>query len=295
MTADRPTVAVLGLGPMGQAMVRALLGAGHPVTVWNRTAARADEVVAAGAVAAATPAAALGAAELVVLSLTDYAAMHDVLDDHAGALAGRAVVNLSSDTPQRTREAARWLAGHGARLLVGGVMVPAEVVGTAGAFVFYSGPREVLDAHAATLAVIGRPEYLGADPALAQLYYQAQLDYFLTALAAYLHSTALVASAGVSAREYLPHAVAMADAISAYLPDAAADLDARRYPGERASTTMMGATAEHVLGTSEAGGVDTALPAAVASLYRRAVAAGHGGAGWTVLWELVGPREVTGR
>ena len=54
---------------------------------------------------------------------------------------------------------------------------------------FYSGPREVLDAHRAAAGVIGRPEYLGPDPALAQLYYQAQLDYFLTALAAYLHST----------------------------------------------------------------------------------------------------------
>lgn len=47
-------VTLIGLGPMGQAMVGSLLTAGHPVTVWNRTPARAEPVVAAGAVLAAT-------------------------------------------------------------------------------------------------------------------------------------------------------------------------------------------------------------------------------------------------
>ncbi|MCO1659652.1 NAD(P)-dependent oxidoreductase [Pseudonocardia humida] len=294
MTNDRTAVAMIGLGPMGQAMTRALLAAGHPVTVWNRTAARADGVVAAGAARAATPSDALGAAELVVLSLTDYAAMYDILSGHEDALAGRTVVNLSSDTPDRTREAARWFTERGARLLVGGIMVPAEVVGTPDAFVYYSGPREVLDAHAAALGVIGRPEYLGADPGLAQLYYQAVIHCFLSALAAFLHASAMVATAGVSAKEFLPHAVAMADSISSYLPEAAGEFDARDYPGEQASVAMMGAGAEHVLETSRAAGVDTTLPEAVASLYRRAVAAGHGARGWTVLSEVV-RHDLTGR
>lgn len=284
-------VTMIGLGPMGQAMARALLAGGHPVTVWNRTAARADPLVAEGARRADTPSAALAAAELVVLSLTDYAAMHDVLDAHTDALAGRVVVNLSSDTPDRTWEAAEWLAGHGARLLVGGIMVPAEVVGTPHAFVFYSGPRAEFDAHEPTLRLIGRPEYLGADPALAQLYYQAQMDYFLTALAAYLHAQALVGSAGVSAADFLPHAVAMADSISGYLAEAAPEIDERRHPGDLASITMMGASAEHILETSRAAGVDTALPEAVAALYRRAIAAGHGKDGFTALFELVRSRE----
>ncbi|MER5390915.1 NAD(P)-binding domain-containing protein, partial [Saccharopolyspora sp. NPDC002686] len=73
------SVTLIGLGPMGQAMVNVLLEDGHPVTVWNRTASRADGVVARGAVLAATPAEAVGASDLVLLSLTDYAAMYDIL------------------------------------------------------------------------------------------------------------------------------------------------------------------------------------------------------------------------
>jgi 3-hydroxyisobutyrate dehydrogenase-like beta-hydroxyacid dehydrogenase len=61
-------VTIIGLGPMGQAMARAFLAAGHPVTVWNRTASRADALVAEGAPRAATPAEALAASRLVILS-----------------------------------------------------------------------------------------------------------------------------------------------------------------------------------------------------------------------------------
>ncbi|MER5418487.1 NAD(P)-binding domain-containing protein [Streptosporangium roseum] len=40
---------MIGLGPMGRAMAAAFLAAGHPTTVWNRTAGRADELLASGA------------------------------------------------------------------------------------------------------------------------------------------------------------------------------------------------------------------------------------------------------
>jgi 3-hydroxyisobutyrate dehydrogenase-like beta-hydroxyacid dehydrogenase len=50
---------------------------------------------------------------------------------------------------------------------------------------------------------------------------------------------------------------------------------------------MMGATAEHILRTSEKAGVDRELPAAVRSHYDRAVAAGHGTDGWTALYEVI--------
>ncbi len=59
-------------------------------------------------------------------------------------------------------------------------MVPAPLVGKDGAYVFYSGSRAAFDAHEETLRLIGRPAFLGEDHGLAQLFYQAQLDIFLT-------------------------------------------------------------------------------------------------------------------
>jgi 3-hydroxyisobutyrate dehydrogenase-like beta-hydroxyacid dehydrogenase len=287
MSTNATPVTVIGLGPMGQAMARSWLAAGHRVTVWNRTAARADDLVAAGAVRAASPAAAVAASPLVVLSLTDYQAMDDILGTVGAELRGRVVVNLSSDTPERARQAADRLAERGAQLLVGGVMVPAPVVGTDASHVFYSGPRSVFEAHEPVLRVIGRPDYRGADPALAQLFYQAVLTVFLTALAAELQAAALVASAGVPAAELMPYVKDTLELAAAFVDETATQVDERTYPGDLSTATMMGATADHIAAAGRAAGLDTALPDAVKSLYDRAIAAGHGKDNWTSLYEVI--------
>ena len=295
----RPPVTVIGLGPMGRAMARALMEAGHPVTVWNRTPSRADELVAAGATLAPSPADAIGATDLTILSLTDYQAAYDILEPALdgsrgdGALAGKVIVNLSSDTPDATREASAWAERHGARFLTGGVMVPAPAVGTAAAYVFYSGPKKVLDAHEPTLRLIGEPRYLGADPGLAQLFYQAHLDVFLTALSGLLHATALIRASRAPAAGFVPDALTTLAEIPAMIGDGAElarRIEAGEHPGDLGTATMMGATADHILRTSERAGVDLELPRAVKSHYDRAIAAGIGGDDWTSLYEVIKSR-----
>ncbi|GAA4899705.1 3-hydroxyisobutyrate dehydrogenase-like beta-hydroxyacid dehydrogenase [Stackebrandtia albiflava] len=280
-------VAFIGLGPMGRAMVGALLSRGHRVTVWNRTPSRADALVGRGAVRAASPAEAVTSAELVILSLTDYDAMYSVLDTVGDALAGRTVVNLSSDSPARTREAARWLADRGADLLVGGVMVPAPMVGTEAARVHYSGPRRLLDAHHDTLAVIGRPDYRGEDHGVAQLWYQAELDVFLTMLNGFAHAAALLDSAGVEATELAPYAAETLALAGAFLDPAARAIVSGVHTDDGANVTMMGASADHVLAASRDAGIDTGLPGAVKAHYDWARAAGYGDLSWTSLYTVI--------
>ncbi|MFD7640608.1 NAD(P)-dependent oxidoreductase [Kitasatospora sp. NPDC059795] len=284
-------VTVIGLGPMGRAMTRVLLAAGHPVTVWNRTPARADGLVEAGATLAATPAEAVEASGLVLLSLTDYRAMHDILDPATASLAGRTLANLSSDTPDRSREAAAWAAGHGAEFLTGGVMVPAPMVGTPAAHVYYSGDHQLLRHHTPVLELLGTPKYLGSDPGLAQMMYQAQLTVFLSTLTALMQATAMLGTTGLKAAEAMPELLASADAIGAILraneqhPGAA--LDAGEHPGHLSTVTMMGATADHIVETTAALGLDPALPLAVQSHYRQAIANGHGADNWTRIIDAI--------
>ncbi|KHF34778.1 tartronate semialdehyde reductase [Paenibacillus sp. P1XP2] len=99
-------VTVIGLGPMGQAMAGAFLKQGYEVTVWNRTSSKADELAAQGAFKATTPEEALAANPLAILSLTDYDAMYAILESAQGGLNGKVIVNLSSDTPAKARQAA---------------------------------------------------------------------------------------------------------------------------------------------------------------------------------------------
>nr|8HWY_A Chain A, ancestral imine reductase mutant N559_M6 [Escherichia]8HWY_B Chain B, ancestral imine reductase mutant N559_M6 [Escherichia] len=279
-------VTVIGLGPMGRAMAGAFLAAGHPTTVWNRTPGKADALVARGAVRAATVAEAVAASPLVVVSVTDYDAMRAILEPAADALAGRVLVNLSSDTPERAREAAAWAAEHGADYLDGGVMVPPPMIGTPEALIFYSGPREVFEAHRATLAALGGSTYLGEDPGLAALYYVALLDLFWTTMSGYLHAAALVGSEGVPAAEFAPFATAIFDSLS-FLEEMAEQIDAGEYPGDESTLAMNAAGIDHIIHASRAQGIDTALPEAVKALAERAIAAGHGEDSFTSVIEVL--------
>ena len=79
-------LAVLGLGTMGTPIARRLLAAGHDVSVWNRTRARAEPLGAAGARLADTPGEAAAAADVVVTILADAAAVEAAMTGADGAL-----------------------------------------------------------------------------------------------------------------------------------------------------------------------------------------------------------------
>lgn len=81
-------VAFLGLGAMGGRMAAHLLRAGFRVTVWNRSAAAVEALVAAGARGAASPAQAAASADFVISMVRDDEASRSVwCDTRSGALA----------------------------------------------------------------------------------------------------------------------------------------------------------------------------------------------------------------
>jgi 3-hydroxyisobutyrate dehydrogenase-like beta-hydroxyacid dehydrogenase len=96
-------IAFLGLGKMGFPMARRLLNAGHQLTVWNRTAERAEPLTAAGASLAATPGDAVRNAEAVCTTLFDDAAHESVLFGPQGVLdalpSGAVHIVLSTISP----------------------------------------------------------------------------------------------------------------------------------------------------------------------------------------------------
>ena len=80
-------IGFLGLGQMGAAIAANLLG-GNEVAVWNRSAAKAHPLVAAGATLAATPREAARGRTVVLTMLADDAALEAVVNDESGLIAG---------------------------------------------------------------------------------------------------------------------------------------------------------------------------------------------------------------
>ncbi|MFJ9113230.1 NAD(P)-dependent oxidoreductase [Streptomyces sp. NPDC102283] len=285
---DNP-VTVIGLGPMGLALAGALLKNGHPTTVWNRTPEKAQNLVARGALLAKSAADAMAASPLTVVCLKDYATLYEVLDPVGGAAAGRTLVNLNSGTPKEAHEAASWAAERGAGYLDGAVMVPPPLVGDAGSVFLFSGPREVFDAHRATLACLGDPRHLGSDPGLAVLHNAALLGLMYATMNGFLHATALVGSAGVPASEFADLAVNwfLPTVVDATLVEQAPDLDAGHYPGDLGTLHMNLNALEHIALTCEEQGVHAGQPRLMREIAAQAIRDGHGGSNYLAVFEVL--------
>src|SRR5512132_583656 len=83
-----PPLGFVGLGIMGRPMAGHLRRAGHPLTVFNRTAGRADELQAAGARVAASPAEVAAASEIVVVMVSDTPDVEQVVAGPRGLIEG---------------------------------------------------------------------------------------------------------------------------------------------------------------------------------------------------------------
>ncbi|WP_308192772.1 NAD(P)-binding domain-containing protein [Mycolicibacterium lacusdiani] len=98
----------IGLGPMGQALAGALLDANVSLSVWNRTESKARGLLARGAEWASSPAAAVAASDLTLINVVDHAALDAIVDSAGRAVAGRTIVGVSSDAPERVRGRPQW-------------------------------------------------------------------------------------------------------------------------------------------------------------------------------------------
>ncbi len=115
------TYGFLGLGIMGSSMAKNLIKAGFKVKVWNRSAAKCEELAALGAEVAATPAEVASSCTITIAMLADPAAVHEVCFGPQGVLegvgAGRSYVDMSTVDAGTTKEIAAAVTARGGRFL----------------------------------------------------------------------------------------------------------------------------------------------------------------------------------
>ncbi|WSJ85351.1 NAD(P)-binding domain-containing protein [Streptomyces sp. NBC_01304] len=284
-------VTVLGLGSMGQALAAAFLRAGHPTTVWNRSAGKGEQLIAQGAVRAATAAEAVRASELIVVCLVDYDASGAVLAPLAAEFEDRVLVNLTSDTPERAREAAAWAAEHEIAYLDGAIMVPTPVIGSPEALFFYAGPKAAYDKHEAALKALGgNATHLGDEHALAGVYDLALLDLFWHTMSGVVHALALAGADGVKGAHLSPYLTGFLSIMPAIIEGMGTEADDGKYPGAEANLTMEVAAIDHIIHAADHRNLDTTALRAMKAVADRAIAKGHGADSWTATIEAVRPQ-----
>ena len=124
---------VVGIGRMGAAIAGRLLGLGHEVTVWNRSADKARALAAGGAKVASTPAELATQAEFIISILSNAEAIEQAYAGAGGLLsgnvAGKLFIEMSTVRPETEKALAQKVKAKGAALIecpVGGTVGPAK-------------------------------------------------------------------------------------------------------------------------------------------------------------------------
>jgi 3-hydroxyisobutyrate dehydrogenase len=161
-----PAVALLGTGTMGAPMARNLARAELPVVAWNRTAAKAEVLVADGVRTAITPAAAVAEADVLVTMLADGPAIEAVLGGPDGALAalpeGAIWIQMSTVGAPAADRLAALAAERRVEFVDAPVLGSSEPAERGELIVLASGPDEVRDRCAPVFDAVGaRTVWLG--------------------------------------------------------------------------------------------------------------------------------------
>ncbi|MBA3325022.1 MAG: NAD(P)-dependent oxidoreductase [Rhodobacteraceae bacterium] len=271
--ADRLQVGWLGTGLMGAPMAMNLLAAGFPVTVWNRTPAKAEALASGGARVAASPADCAAGADVLIAMLENGSVVGEVLfaGGAAAALApGAVVVDMSSIGPDDARV-------HAARLETFGVAhVDAPVSGgTVGAeaatlSIMAGGPEGAFETVRPALEAMGRPLRVG-DAGAGQVAKLANQMIVATTIGAVAEALAFAEAAGADP-ERVRAALRGGFAESRILDLHGARMVARDF-GTRGKTSSQIKDLENGLRAAAAAGAATPFAGLSLELFRRLLAA----------------------
>lgn len=159
-----PSIAFLGTGLMGAPMCQNLLSAGLPLTVWNRSLAKAEPLAKRGAVVADSPQSAAADADVVITMLSDGPAVSAVMFEQGAADAireGATHIDMSSIGADEAIEHAKRHAERGVRYLDSPVSGGTRGASAGELAIMAGGDAETFAAMQPVFAALGQATHVG--------------------------------------------------------------------------------------------------------------------------------------
>ncbi len=213
-------IGMVGLGAMGAGIVPRLIAAGHAVTGWNRSRAKAEPLVKAGMRLADTPRAVAQASDIVLSIVTDAMAVRAVAlgEDGiiAGLKAGGIYADMSTISPEASRAVSAEFAAKGLAMLDAPISGSPVTLAQGNASLMVGGDRAAFERVEPVLRAIGpKVTYIGASGLAVQMKIAVNL-LLMVEVIAFGEAVALAEKGGV-AREIALDAILKSVAASPVL------------------------------------------------------------------------------
>lgn len=277
MMQQQGKISVIGLGDMGGTLARTLLRKGWQVTVWNRSPARMQPLVAEGAHPANRSTDAIAASPIVITCLSNYAAMYHVLERGADVLSGRTVVQFGNGTPQDAREGAAWAASHGADYLDGTILAWPSQIGGEDTVILVSGAKDAFArSRDALTALAGAIAHTGERIDEAAALGAASLAYLAGHWIGMAHASLVCRSEGLDLHAFAGMLAEFAPVLGNDLRHMGRVISEDRYANPESTLQTAAADIANLVRQARQTGIGDEFPAYAAGLFHRALEAGYG-------------------
>lgn len=164
-TGDKPMVGFVGTGRMGARMAMRLIDAGYPVTVYNRTRAKAEMLLEHGAAWAEVPKQLAANCDIVMSSLSDDKAVKSVFYGSGGIVEGchpgSICIDLSTIYPDTSREICGAISNRGGCMLDAAVSGSTPQAEAGNLVIMVGGDESAYKESRPVLEVLGKSNYMG--------------------------------------------------------------------------------------------------------------------------------------
>jgi 3-hydroxyisobutyrate dehydrogenase-like beta-hydroxyacid dehydrogenase len=272
-------VSILGLGVMGSALARTLLGAGNRVSVWNRTSTKAEPLVREGATLAEDVASAIDASPVVLVCVDDYRVTRAILSTAAVRphLTGRSIVQLSTGTPQEARDAERWVRDAGAAYLDCAILAYPDQIGTMEATLLAAGEEATFNRCEPLLRTLaGGLTYVGEQIGAASALDCASLSFLFGAFLGALHGASICEAEGLRVDEFGGMMADLAPVLGGEIRQLTGRIQADRYGESHSALRTYAAAAARLVQQARERRLDSRFPAYASEMLEDGVKAGLG-------------------
>lgn len=272
-------VSVIGLGDMGIRLAEILLSKGYRVTVWNRSAGKADSLAAQGAIVAESAAAAISASPVIITCVVDYNATRHILDtpEVRSVLPGRTLIELSTGTPQDARTAEAWAHSAGAQYLDGAILATPRQVGHAYTPIFVSGAREVYEATEPMMkALAGGLQYMGEAVGAAATWDIGFLNTVFGAITGFFQGARLFEAEGIPVNQLGDMIGKLGSVIGEMVRFEGEVIHYKKYDEVESSVKTCHTGIGLFARSAREAGITSEIPDFMYNLYQRAMDAGYG-------------------
>ena len=285
-------VSVLGLGNMGTALAKSLLASGRSVTVWNRSADKAQPFINTDTQVAASAADAISASNVSILCIRNHKTTAELLRPISGNLPGKTILQLSTGSAKEAEELVDLLTSAGADWLIGMINAYPSGIGKAETPILCASPTKVWDQYGNVIRTMGgASEHVGTSPTAIPGLFAAMFMARQGFMFGMIYGGAVCRNAGVPMDVFVEQFPLTLRAAGLYAETFRRTVPSQSYDSSEATLETYLAALNGVLATFEETGTIDDFPRLLCDLTQRGFDEGYSAKDLTVLVEMLSEKS----